>query len=621
MERLVKNSNRCLRSGRLTALFLTLLLMSLATVGESAPPVTVTLDPPSFAVDQSATLTITINDARGSIAELPEVDGLLFQNQRQSRQQQIVIGPQSSSVYFFSTIFEVYASRPGTFTIPAIPVMIDGQRVLTEALTVEITPAAVDSQTTADLEQLAFLRISPVKAENYMGELLPVEIKAYFRQGLRAGLNSQPRLNGEGFVLTQPAEPLQTQEMVNNIPYAVLTWSGALSGIKEGKHALSIAIDATLLLPSTNRQRRQSTNDPFFGNDIFAEFFNQQQMQEKKIQIVSKEMNLQVLPLPVEARPADFQGAIGSFALQVQAQPVEVGPGDPITLTMTVEGTGNFELLKAPVLSEAEGWKSYQPSAKFTPGARPGQGSKVFEQAIIAQNSDKTAVPPVVFSFFNPESGTYQTLQSDPIALHGQNTEDQSKPLLSHVDDSELGRQQPEATESPEDADGNKPETVALSLGPLHVQLGALQRQINPLFTRLSFQIVVLLSVLLLVALTLLKIRVNLRTANPALSRQQEMTRLLELRLQEMKQTREQGDVHNFLAACRKAMQEQLGLLWRTEPEALTLADLRQHLAENAPLLTIFATAESSAYIGSTLSSQEMADYAAQVERELRQLR
>jgi hypothetical protein len=62
-------------------------------------------------------------------------------------------------------------------------------------------------------------------------------------------------------------------------------------------------------------------------------------------------------------------------------------------------------------------------------------------------------------------------------------------------------------------------------------------------------------------------------------------------------------------------------LLWRTEPEAITLADLRQHLAEDAPLLTIFATAEDSAYIGSTLSSQEMADYAAQVEQELRQLR
>ncbi len=618
MERLVRNCNRCLRSGRLTVLFLTLLLMSLATVGESAPPVTVTLDPPSFTVDQSATLTITINDARGSIGELPEVDGLLFQNQRQSRQQQIVIGPQSSSVYSFSTMFEVYASRPGTFTIPAIPVMIDGQRVLTEALTVEVTPAAADSQTRADLEQLAFLRISPVKAENYLGELLPVEIKAYFRQGLRANLNSQPRLNGEGFVLTQPAEPLQTQEMVNNIPYAVLAWSGALSGIKEGKHALSIAIDATLLLPGNNRQRRRATNDPFFGNDIFAEFFNQQQMQEKKIQIVSKELNLQVLPLPVEARPADFQGAIGSFALQVQAQPVEVGPGDPITLTMTVEGTGNFELLKAPVLSEAEGWKSYQPSAQFTPGARPGQGSKVFEQAIIAKNSDKTAIPPVVFSFFNPESGAYQTLQSDPIALHGQdqNPEDQSNPLLSH--------EQPELTESPEDADNDghkEPETAALNLGPLRAQLGTLQPQINPLFTRLSFQMVVLLSVLLLVALTLLKIRVSLRTANPALSRQQEMTRLLELRLQEMKYTREQGDVHNFLAACRKAMQEQLGLLWRTEPEAITLADLRQHLAEEAPLLTIFATAESSAYIGSTLSHQEMADYAAQVERELRQLR
>ncbi|MEK6201488.1 MAG: hypothetical protein N2A40_03580, partial [Desulfobulbaceae bacterium] len=116
------------------------------------------------------------------------------------------------------------------------------------------------------------------------------------------------------------------------------------------------------------------------------------------------------------------------------------------------------------------------------------------------------------------------------------------------------------------------------------------------------------------------KIRARRLARNPALCRRQEMTRLLELRLQEMKQCQERSETSNFLAACRKATKEQLGLLWQTEPGAITLSDLRQRLAEDSPLTALFATAESSAYSGKALGSQEMADYTGEVERELRQL-
>lgn len=613
------------------ALVLVMVILGIAKVGESAPSVSVALDPPSFSVDQSATLTITINDADGTIADLPLVDGLTFQRRGRSSHHQIINGSLSSAV---SIIFQVQGERPGSYTIPPILVTVDNQQQLTRAISVEVTPSAAGgmaapSPSGGNMEQLAFLRVSPVKDTSYVGELLPIEIKAYFRRGLRANLNSQPWLSGEGFILT-PAnqEPVQTEEMVNNVPYAVLTWPGALSGIKEGRQSVGIAIDATLLLPTGKSQRRRSMGtDPFFGNDRFADFFNQQQLQEKRIRIVSKEMTLQVLSLPVETRPADFNGAIGRFELQVQAEPTEVGPGDPITLTMTVLGTGNFDQVEAPILSESEGWKSYPPSAEFTPGARPGQGSKVFAQAIIARSGDKTAIPPLSFSFFDPESRQYQTLRSDPIALQGHGADPAGK--SNSLSGTEHGRggdqQQPESTDSRDggiDGDGQKPaDATELNLAPLQTQLGVLQQGMTPLFTRISFQIVVLFSLLLLVALTLIKIRARRLAGNPDRGRRQEMTRLLELRLQEMKKLQQRGDVGSFLAACRQAMQEQLGLLWLTEPGAITLADLQQRLLEDSPLTALFATAESSAYIGNTLGSQEMADYAGKVEYALRQLR
>lgn len=636
MERLVRYMRQGKIIGRIrfTAILFTLAMLGLVTTSHGALSVSASLDARRFSVDQAATLTITIYDADGTISELPSVDGLDFQQQGQSRQKQIVFGSLSSSASSVSTIFQVQASRPGTFTIPPIAVTIDGKQLQTEPITFEVTspaagvPSLPNSQggaptspslSTGEREQMAFLRISPVKEESYPGEFLPVEIKAYFRRGLRATLNTQPRLNGDGFVLSQSKqEPVQTEEMVDNVPYSVLTWPGSLSGIKEGKFSVSVAIEATLLLPDQRRRAAPMGGDPFFGNDPFADFFNQQRMQEKKIQIVSKEMALQVLAMPAEGKPAGFSGAIGKFELQVKAQPTDVGPGDPITLTMTVAGAGNFDRVEAPVLSQAEEWKSYPPSVKFTPGVSLGQGSKVFEQAIIARSGDKTTIPPLAFSFFDPEAGKYQTLHSDPIPLRMSKAEGAGK---SDNVSAANGVGAEKAT--PQKSNGGQsgpPVAAASPLAPLHSQMGSLHRGVIPLITRTGFQILILTLFLLLVAVILLKIRARRLANNPVLCRQQEMVRLLDLRLQEIRMAQEQGNSRDFLAICRRAIQEQLGLLWQTGPGAITLADLHQRLVPDSELVALFATAESDAYAGHLLSSQEMAEYAGKLEYALRKL-
>ncbi|MDD3813604.1 MAG: BatD family protein [Desulfocapsaceae bacterium] len=652
MERLVKIRHYIRPDGQRRGMVLWLLLAILgaATVSHAAASmVSASLDPRSFSVDQAATLTITINDGDGTIGELPQVDGLDFERRGQSSQHQWMNGSLSSSV---STIYQVQAFRPGSYTIPSISITVDGKQLQTEAIAFEVTPAAavVPQQgggvaplplTGDEAGQLAFLRVTSVKGKSYVGEVLPLEIKAYFRRGLRASLNSQPRLNGDGFVLTQSnKEPAQTEEVVDNVPYAVLTWPGTLSGIKEGRQNVSITIEATLLLPDKRRRSAPLGGDPFFGNDIFADFFNQQQLQEKKIQIVSKDMALQVLPLPTEGKPADFSGAIGKFDLQVKAQPTEVGLGDPITLTMTVQGTGNFDRVDAPVLSRTEGWKSYSPSSKMTAGARVGQGSKVFEQAIVAKDMDKTTIPPLSFSFFDPEAGKYQTLRSDPIPLRvtkdenagkneqlssGANGQGASNNTTAKDAGSGDGQGRPDGAGARAGENGagqaGHPDASGMNLAPLHSQLGSLQQGLLPLASRTSFQIVALISFLLLVAVISLKIRARRLANNPALCRHREMVQLLEYSLREIEKSRQQGNTQDFLAVCRKAMQEQLGFIWQTEPGAITLADLRQRLAPDAELITLFATAESGAYVvESPLSRQEMVEYAGKLERELRQL-
>jgi hypothetical protein len=631
-----------MRRGTLAALVLLLTLIGITTPSQAAPSLSASLEPRSFAVDQEATLTITVLDGKGVIEELPEVEGLLFQRRGQSRQHQIINGSLSSST---STIFQVQAVRPGTFTIPPITLTVDGQQLTTGEISVEVRPAAAGRQTpdsgtaTQESGQLAFLRISPVKQQSYPGELLPVEINAYFRRGLRAGLNSHPRAGGDGFLLTlADQEPRQTEEVVNGAAYAVLTWTGSLSGIKEGEQPLRVTVGATVLIPAGgSRPGGSMGGDPFFGNDLMADFFNQRQMQEKKIQLVSPEIPLTVLPLPAEGKPEDFNGAIGRFTLEVKAQPTEVGPGDPITLTMTVRGTGNFDRVEPPAFSGNGEWKSYTPTTKFTPGAAPGQGSKVFEQAIIVKDPAITAIPPLSFSFFDPETRQYQTLHSAaiPLRVSGADNAGKDETLTAagngreqRLDDQEGGKRQENTSEPKEKGDTianqpGRPVANALDLAPLHPEMGAFQRDMTPLFARPWFQAIVLVATLLLITAIVLKIRARQRAGDPKRLRQQEMTRRLDQQVRDIHAARDQGDARAFLALCRLTMQEHLGAHWRMEPGAITLADLHRRLAPDAGLIALFATAETSAYNargGSLLTSREMAEYAQKLEDELRRL-
>jgi hypothetical protein len=625
------------------ALVLLMVLLGLTTPSLGAPTISASLSPKNFAVDQAATLTITILDGKGSIDQLPEVDGLLFQRQGQSRQHQIVNGSLSSSV---STIFQVQATRPGTFTIPAITITVEGQPLKTKEIRVEVPPATAGGQPPEGdqafppagdgSEQLAFLRISQVKQESYPGEFLPLQIKAYFRRGLRASLNSHPRINGDGFLLTLPdEEPRQTEEIVDGTPYACLTWNGSLSGIKEGEQSLRVAVESTLLVPTGNSRRSRSMGgDPFLGNDPMADFFNQQQMQEKKIQLISPETTLTVLPLPTEGRPEDFSGAIGRFQLEVKAQPTDVEPGDPITLTMTVQGAGNFDRVEAPSFNGNTNWKSYTPTTKFTPGAAPGEGSKVFEQAIIAKDPATTAIPPLAFSFFDPDKKQYQTLRSAPISLHINGAVKQGRDdAAGDTGKAEIAgsattanKNSPGISPTAEIIGGTtgdqpgRPAIKGLDLAPLHSQLGNLHQDITPLMRRTGFQAIVLVSLLLLITAIALKIHARRRAGDPLRCRHQAMTRLLNSRMAEIHVLRDQGDTRAFLALCRQAMQEQLGSLWQIEPGAITLADLRQRLAADAVLIPLFGTAETSAYGGCQLSSQEKTEYAQKLEAELRRL-
>ena len=130
---------------------------------------------------------------------------------------------------------------------------------------------------------------------------------------------------------------------------------------------------------------------------------------------------LTVRPLPVAGRPPTFVNAIGSgFAIDVQASRTVVSVGEPVELTVRLRGDGPLTGLSLPPLDAPGGL----PAAHFTvpEGSVAGEvdeetNSKLFVFTVRVKSAEVREIPPIAFSYFDPSTGEYRTVTSEPVAL------------------------------------------------------------------------------------------------------------------------------------------------------------------------------------------------------------
>ncbi len=592
---------------------------------------TASLNTKSFSIDEAAQLTITVQGVRSSSSiHPPEVDGLLFHHRGQSTRMEYNNGTYSASI---SSIFLVEATREGHFTIP--PFVIDSKegKVKTSPLEIDVTGVATKKSMpnasaqsgkastrlrSGEAEEIAFMRVIPSKTKSYNGELVPIQVKVYFREGVQANLNSLPQFQGEGFALQQlQGEPQQSSEIVGNNRYSVLSWESVLSGVKEGTHTVSMELEAILLLRErpTRRQRpRGLFSDPFFDDNFFDSFFGS--YRQKVVKVASPMVEMTVVSLPEAGKPESFSGAIGDFRLEVAAKPKVVSKGDPVTLTMTVSGIGNFDRVQAPQLQDTTGWRSYTPSSEFLQGSDKRQGKKVFEQALVAKATELSHIPSVVFSYFDPVAEKYKELHSEPIALEGvkSGSQEEEKAAENIVVSPTINKEEQPVAEQ------EQKQAPLPGLAPLRLERGKLYNQLEPLFVKMWFQIFCGVLILLFVLVLFVKIRNRRLYNNPQLQQKKESKRLWQIRQKELDAALQQVDSTAFLSHGRNAIQEQLGLRWDMEPAAITLVNLQKRLPDSSVLLRFFKVVEEAAYGGQALSEKQMHYYATQLNKEFEKL-
>jgi len=355
------------------------------------------------------------------------VDGLEIQKTETSSQWEMNgLNTTWSTTYGYS----VLPLRPGTFTIPPQTIRVGNRSLQTPELTLNVADAPTAATAArpsrappnVDTSKLWWAELTVPKKDAYVGEPVPAEIRVGIDPSVRFDprqLLNPPELNLPGLIVSKAERPGQTTEVINGRRVGVFIYRVALTPAKLGQLEFPAELKLTMQWPQRGRQRR-SPFDVFGMDDSFGSFFPDpfaNYTDPTDVTIRSNTVALEVKPLPPNAPPG-FSGAVGNFTMSIEAKPTSVQTGDPITVTSTISGRGNFDRASAPALEDERGWHKYPPSSKFKRDDDVGiSGAKTFE-TVISPNEKKPAIPPFVFSFFDPAKNKYVTVRSDPIAIN-----------------------------------------------------------------------------------------------------------------------------------------------------------------------------------------------------------
>ena len=344
--------------------------------------------------------------------------------------------PHRSFVYRYA----VRAMRAGRYVIPAQDVTVNGNVVHTPALTLTAGDTAAPGATPPD-RALSSELIIPKKSA-YLGESIPVEVRSFFGSSVSGHPDPDPVLAGEGFSVQKFTGPAIRSAVVEGIHYSTASYKSAIAGLKIGTLTVGPAETAPVVrMPVSPSRRRDDPYDPFGG--LFGG--RNLMQQEQQIKVRTDPVTLEIKPLPT-GKPADFSGGIGQFKLDVETDSRRAQAGDPVTVRLVLSGQGNFERVSPPVLADERGLKTYPPTSKFKADDEVGlSGVKTFEQVIIA-DSARTSLPSYRFSYLDPGTGKYVSLDTPPVPVRIEGSAATPAPVAAVVAQAAL---MPTATPSP----------------------------------------------------------------------------------------------------------------------------------------------------------------------------
>lgn len=366
----------------------------------------VTVDRTKVSLGRAVQLNLIFEGTQNiSAPELPELEGFRSSYIGPSTTVSIVNGKTASSI---THKYLLVALKAGTFQIGSFIIEYKEKTYQSKPITIEVVDGNVtygngsESKGEASIDDRVFLIIEPVKNELYLNEQMPLKIKLYVDNLVIRNIQF-PEFSREGFFMEKFNSPIQYQEILGGIAYEVIEFKTNVFPTYIGNLKLGPAELRCDLILSREDNRR---NSGFFD---FNSFFDR--YQTYPLNLKAPEKPITVLSLPETGKPDGVNIAVGKFEMEVQAQPLEVKVGDPITLKVGIQGEGNYSTVKMPKFFSEDNFKIYEPQITQSGNA------KIFEQVIMPTSAGVSEIPEISFYYFDPDDGKYKVIKKGHIPV------------------------------------------------------------------------------------------------------------------------------------------------------------------------------------------------------------
>jgi len=569
----------------------------------------VTVDRNKVSLGEAIQLNVTFHGTQNiSPPNLDKIEGFDSRYLGPSTMVSIVNGVVTSSITHVYTLIPL---KTGTFTIGPFSINVQGRTLTSKPITVEVLstpstgqrpyslpqtqeeaqPKKIDTQ---DLSDRIFLILSVGKRKPYLNEIVPLTVKLYVNR-LAVRDIQFPVIETNDFSIEKFTEnPKQYREELGGVSYDVIEFNTDMFALKPGEFNLGPAKIKCNLVVRRQTQRRRSPFDDdffsgFFNDDIFDDFFGRYEIYP--LELKSAELPITVLSLPQEGKPDGFDGALGDFQLEVEATPLQVKAGDPITLKMIVKGDGNFDSVKPPRLESLEGFKVYEPQVKQE------KDKKIFEQVLIPESEKVDHIPQIKFCFFNSRTGQYQVLTHNPIPISVSRIEEAQTKLI------EL----PQAQVKP------APEELGRDIIYLKSSPGKFKRIGSYLYQSLGFWLLQILSFIVFITLIVIRLRQDRLINDERYARRLKASSRAKKAIKEIERLLQQDKTEAFFNAVFKTIREYLADRFHLPAGGITAAtilDIAKEKDINNEVLdkikNIFADCDMARYAPAKFNQEQL---------------
>lgn len=266
-----------------------------------------------------------------------------------------------------------------------------------------------------------FIKLEVSKKNCYVGQPITASFKLYTRLRSESSITNAPSFNGFSVsdMNVNDQEKIETYKGREFSTYVLRKVQ--LYPLQSGEITLDpLESDnrVTFLKRSSSNQQDNSTFNMLQG--FTDQFAPSNEIVEKNVNLKSQPVTIHVKPLPDKNVPTSFKGAVGNFSIKASLQKNNFTTDDANNLVITIQGSGNLQMINAPEVTWPKGIDNYDSKVKDHVEKQrvPMKGSKEFSIPFTVNTPGSYTLPGIHFSWFDPATSTYDSAATQPLTFH-----------------------------------------------------------------------------------------------------------------------------------------------------------------------------------------------------------